>query len=363
MTETLESFPGRAESIARFTAAGGSIAAVFPIHYSRALLRAFELLPVEVWGPPGRDTTLGDAHLQAYTCSIVRCGLSLIKQGKLDQAAVILVPHACDSLQGLGSMLLDFGETASEVQTLYLPRGRRACDETFLAAELRRLYGALVEIMGQEPGTARLLECALREEAADAALAALLEARPRLALTNREFYQLARAREYLPAEVFEPLCRAAAQQIGAPARGGARVVLSGLVPEPMTMLDALDDAGVLVAADDMACCGRRLYPAGQGDEPFARLASSLQGCAPDATLGCAVDQRLEHLVGLCRRSGANAVIHYDIKFCEPEQFYLPQVNKGLAAQGIKNLSVEVDLADPLPDQVVTRLEAFAENLS
>ena len=80
--------PDRNQTIARHRKAGGAIAAVFPIHYPRALLRAFDLLPVEVWGPPGRSTTSGDAHLQAYTCSIVRCSLSFVLDGKLDDAAL-----------------------------------------------------------------------------------------------------------------------------------------------------------------------------------------------------------------------------------------------------------------------------------
>ncbi len=361
MSETLK-IPTRWSALKQLAAEQGRYAAVFPIHYPRALLRAFGLQPVEVWGPPGKETTLGDAHLQAYTCSIVRCGLSFIKAGALDAAALILVPHACDSLQGLGSTLLDFAETPAPVETLYLPRGRRESDVQFLAEELKRLAAALARVTGQEPTEDELLQAAKREEAADAALAALLEARPGLALSNRELYRLARSREYLPAEVFEPLCREAAAAAPVEDRGGPRVVLSGLVPEPMDMLDVLDDAGVMVAADDMACLGRRLYPAGEGDEPYLRMARALQGGAPDATLGCSVDDRIAHLVRLCRGSGATGVVHYDIKFCEPEQFYLPQVNKGLSSEGLKTLSVEVDLADPLPDQVVTRLEAFAETL-
>jgi len=355
--------PTRQDAVAAHMKGGGKIAAVFPIHYSRALLRAFGLLPVEVWGPPGRDTTLGDAHLQAYTCSIVRCGLSFVKEGKLDHAALILVPHACDSLQGLGSALLDFVKPGPPVQTLYMPRGKRGCDVDFLARELRRLYTALAEITGQEPGDDALLACARREEEADAALAAVLDARPRLGLSNRGFYELVRAREYLPAEAFEPLCRQALDGKTDQAAVGPKVLLSGLVPEPMNVLEVLDDAGVMVAADDMACCGRRLYPAGEGEEPMARMASSLLGGPPDATLGHPVIDRIQHLVSLCKRAGATGVVHHDIKFCEPEQFYLPQVNAGLDAAGVKHLALEVDLADPLPDQVVTRLEAFAEALS
>ena len=41
----------------------------------------------------------------------------------LDPVELILVPHGCDSLQGLGSLLLDFAETPAPVETFYLPRG------------------------------------------------------------------------------------------------------------------------------------------------------------------------------------------------------------------------------------------------
>ncbi len=361
MTETIE-IPARADAIADHKQAGGKVCAVFPIHYPRALLRAHGLLPVEVWGPPGQETTSGDAHLQAYTCSIVRCGLAFIHAGGLDVADAILVPHACDSLQGLGSLLLDFDPPGKPVLTVYMPRGRRDSDAAFLAAELRGLGERLAEISGKRPTDAELLAAVEREERADAALAELLDARPGLPMGNRDFYELVRAREYLPAEVFEPAARAALATVEQGAGSGKRVVLSGLVPEPMALLDALDDVDVMVAADDMACAGRRAYRAGRASDPALRLAEGLLSGPPDSVLGCPVEDRLAHLLTLARRSGARGVIHFDIKFCEPEQFYLPQLNTGLATAGLKTLGLEVDLADPLPDQVVTRLEAFAETI-
>ena len=140
------------------------------------------------------------------------------------------------------------------------------------------------------------------------------------------------------------------------------MILSGLVPEPMRVLDALDEAGMLIVGDDLASSGRRLYPAGRSSNPFERIAESLQAGPPDSTRGCPVDDRLGHLLELARRTDAAGVIYFVVKFCEPEQFYIPQLNQGLAEAGIKTLSLEVDIADPLPDQLVTRLEAFAETL-
>ncbi len=109
--------PSRSTTVAAWREQGGGLAAVFPIHHPRPLWRAYGLLPVEVWGPPVTDTSRGDARLQAYTCSIVRCGLAFLEGGGLDDADVIVVPHACDSLQGLGSMLLDFAPPKQPVLT------------------------------------------------------------------------------------------------------------------------------------------------------------------------------------------------------------------------------------------------------
>lgn len=354
--------PKRSEVIRSHKEDGGGVAAVYPIHYPRALLRAFNLLPVEVWGPPGRDTTEGDAHLQAYTCSIVRCGLSFLLSGGLEVADVIISPHGCDSLQGLGSLLLDFTRPKQPVLPLYIPRGNRRSDVQYLAAEMRRTYDKLARLLDRHPSEEDLLSCTEREERADQVLGELLFKRSELPLSNRSFYTLVRAREYLPAETFEALGRTALKRADGAPRRGVPVLLSGLVPEPMTLLDALDDAGATVVADDMASTGRRVYPGGSSSDPFDRMAQRLLGGPPDPTRGCSIQERRTHLVNLARKTGARGAIFLEIKFCEPELFYLPLMREGLQRADIRSVSIEVDIADPLPDQVVTRLEAFVETI-
>ena len=90
--------PTRSQAIQAYKDRGGQIAAVLPIHPPRALLRAFDTLPVEVWGPPAVDASYGGAHLQPYVCSIVRNALSFLLAGGLEVVDYILVPHACDSI-------------------------------------------------------------------------------------------------------------------------------------------------------------------------------------------------------------------------------------------------------------------------
>ncbi len=344
---------------------GGRVAAVLPVHNPRALLRAHGFLPVEVWGPPGHDLSSGDVHLQAYTCSVVRHALAFISDGKLTgRADCVLVPHACDSLQGLGSVLLDFAKSDLPVLPYYLPRGQRASDRRFLAAELRALAGRLAEITGAKVRDEDLHAACEREEAADEVLAKLLSRRTALEIDNRHFYELARSREYLPAEAFikqaETVLAAAKKDLEAP---DLPVLLSGLMPEPMSILDALDAAGATVVADDLACLGRRLYQPSQAKDPYLRMAEGLLSGAPDSTRGVSIEARAEHLIRLAKDRGARGLIFFLVKFCEPEQFYLPQLQKRFKGVNLRSMMVEVHIGETLPDQVITRLEAFLETLT
>jgi len=355
--------PGRLEIIRSFRETGGHIAAVFPIHYPRSLLRAFGVLPVEVWGPPRANVDLGNAHLQAYTCSIARCGAGYILEGKLDIADMILVPHACDSLQGLGSILLDFVRPGRPVLPFCLPRGEGQPAGDFALEELRALYARLEEITGRTPSEQDMAAALAREENADARLAELLAARRFLPVDDTQFYRLVRAREYLPAERFS---KAAGELLECRQKEpieGIPLVLSGILPEPGDILRVIGEAGGFVAGDDLCSSGRRLYPAASGNSVLGRMADRLLKGPPDSTRGSPVSARVRYLKEIVERSGAGGLVFYNIKFCEPEQFYLPQVRTALEAAGVRSLAAEVDLGERLPDQIVTRIEAFLETLA
>jgi benzoyl-CoA reductase/2-hydroxyglutaryl-CoA dehydratase subunit BcrC/BadD/HgdB len=385
----LPAIPRRSEIIRAQQDRGGLVAAVLPIHYSRALLRAFDVLPVEVWGPPNVDASYGAAHLQPYVCSLVRNALSFLRTGGLDVVDVIVVPHACDSLQGLGSILIDFVRPSQPVIPLYLPRGTRESDIQFLSEEFRSMYRQLEGITHRSPSNADLMASIEREEAADALLAQLHQRRPQLALTQTEFYRLVRAREYLPAETCSELARAvldgrptdsplrafncqpddessgdATPTRTLPLKGkGIPILLSGIVPEPMSLFESIAEMGGVIVADDLACCGRRLYPPGKSKDAFLRMAEGLLGGPPDPMRGSPIQERLDHLLRLTKASGARGAVFYDVKFCEPELYDLPDVRRGLQDAGIPSVTIEVDLNDPLSHQALTRIEAFLEMIA
>ena len=355
--------PRRSEVITEHRATGGRVAAVLPLHYPRALFRAFDILPVEVWGPPGINTETGDEHLQAYTCSIVRAALAFQLEGGLDRTDLLLVPHGCDSLQGLGSVLRDFLDPGKPVLTLYPPRGEGPDAVQYLADELGAKRRRLQELTGLEPTDDELLETIELEEMADHALAELHAGRPHLPLADPEMYRVLRAREYLPAEDFLELSEGVLQRRTKGSQDGVPLLVSGVLPEPPELLEAITDAGGWIAVDDFICTGRRVYPAGDSPKPLRRMAQSLLGAPPDSTRGSSVEARIDHLIGMARQRSVQAAVFYIVKFCEPEQFYQPLLRKALERHGIRCVEIEVDISDPYPHQATTRLEALLETVA
>ena len=342
-------------------ALGRELVAVMPIHYPRAVLRAHRLHPIEIWGPPHVARHEGNRHFQAYACDIVVKAMAFIRSGGIAATRAILVPHTCDALQGMGSVLSDFLRPEQRVLTLYLPRGRRTSDRDFLRDELQRLCGSLVEVGGHEPSAADWAEAFEAEDAADAALAQLYRRRKLLAVSDRDFYTVVRSREYLTAEQF---CEQAAKlPNGDTPQRGVGLLLSGIVAEPLELFDQIDEMGAHVAGDDLAGGFRRVYAPSKGNDPLVRAAAQLMSCPPDPTCGTPIHERVEALQTRMRTLGAKGLLVYDPKFCEPELFDVPLLRKHLSEAGFPLLHVEYEMGDALPHQTLSRIEAFVETLS
>jgi benzoyl-CoA reductase/2-hydroxyglutaryl-CoA dehydratase subunit BcrC/BadD/HgdB len=215
----------------------------------------------------------------------------------------------------------------------------------------------LEELTQKSPSDEDIMESIRREERADELLARLHKQRENLQLTDFDFYRNIRAREFLPAEDFIELAQSILASPINDQQDGIPIILSGIVPEPMELLKSISQFGGRVAADDLACCGRRLYPSGSNQDPFLRMAESILGASPDWCRGSPIQDRLDHLQRMIAATGAQGVIFYNVKFCEPELFDLPDLRKGL---DIPTITIEVDISDPISSQAMTRIEAFFE---
>ena len=344
---------------------GRRAVAVLPVHYPKELLTALDLLALELWGPPGPPRGDAAGRIQPYVCAVVRNALAFLAAGHADVVSAVLVPHTCDSLQGLATLLPDFGGFSGPTLTFQHPRdSARASARKYLRAELRTLADALEAVAELHLDDARLARAIHLHDEVDALRATLLEQRARLPVSDRRLYEVLRRGEWLwVADHLEELRALAAELRPAPVQQGVPLLVTGYVPEPPGLLDALGNAGAFIAADDYAAVGRRTArPGPRTSDPWADLMSRYLAPPPCPTRGVDQKGRVAHLVALAERAGARGVLVHVQKFCEPELFDVPAIRAAFAARGLPVLVLEGELERELSGQTETRVEAFVELL-
>jgi benzoyl-CoA reductase/2-hydroxyglutaryl-CoA dehydratase subunit BcrC/BadD/HgdB len=338
---------------------------IFPAQVPREILWAMNVLPVEIWDPPLEASQAG-AHLQPYICSVVKLGLELILQGHADPLEGFLFPHTCDSIQNLASLVHDYLGVRKPCYFFYHPKAPYSeASRRFYREELRDLASRLEKQLGPLD----LSELSRRVEQGQkmsSLLGRLYELRSKgeLRASNEEFYRVVRQNEFLHPDDFIPLL----ERFLASAKGRdtaeARVILSGVLPNPPQLLSLLDEQGVRIAEDDLLSCGRRLLvPPGKPGDPYDTLTESYFAMGPCSTRDSSVEERARSLLEKVGRSGAKGVIFGMLKFCEPELFDLPQLIESLRAKGVATLAFDTELNQGLSGQLATRIEAFVELLA
>lgn len=346
---------------------GRKALAVLPIQYPKELLTAMDVLAVELWGPPGVPRGPGAGRLQAYVCAVARNAVAFVQAGGTQDVDGFLYPHACDSIQGLATLIPNFGGADKPALHYLNPKGgSRPSSRKFLVAELRDLAGKIGALTGEPLAPGRLQWAIGLHREIDGLRLRLLEGR-RSDLADRALYELLRRGEWLwPEDHLAELCEATAglkeAGDGAVKPRGVPLLLTGIVPEPMTIFDRLADMGAYVAADDYAAVGRRVVrrPLVVKDDPMETLAWLMFAYPPCPTRAASLAERLDYLSRLVHRSGAVGVVIHTVKFCEPELFDVAGIKEHFGAEGVPVLFLESELEGELAGQTVTRLEAFVE---
>jgi benzoyl-CoA reductase/2-hydroxyglutaryl-CoA dehydratase subunit BcrC/BadD/HgdB len=346
--------------------AGRKILAVLPIHYPKEILTAMNILAVEMWGPPGPARGPDAGRIQTYVCAVVRNALAFMASGGADEVDAVLFPHTCDSIQGLATVAPDLGGWDKPAFRFIHAHGDdRPSARRFIGAEFRALISRLEEFTGSTMDDADLVRAVDLHRTIDARRSALLSQRAQIKMGDRKLYDLLRRGEYLwPEDHLRELDDVIAAMEAEKVQAGAPVLVTGIVPEPMTILDALNEAGAWIAADDYAAIGRRIntHQPSSSTDPVDALVDLYFTSPPCSTRQSHQVARADYLEELFDLSGAAGVIIHTVKFCEPELFDVPVIRRRFESRGIPVLTIESELESELSAQTVTRIEAFVEML-
>jgi benzoyl-CoA reductase subunit C len=309
-----------------------------------------------------------DAHLQAYSCSLVRGILSDWLEGRLAVLDGAVFAHTCDSMQRLSDIWRLNRRDRFHADVLW-PATVNAPGAEAYGVEILQAFAAAYN---------RYFDTAVD----DSALAAAVRLYNRIRRRIRQLYALRRERPNLVpgrdwlammraamvmdrhalADALDALAATLAEQ-PAPAFAGKRLLLAGGVCEAPAIYDVIEAAGAGVVWDDL-CTGWR-YAAGEIDpieDVWTALARRYLRRSVCPAKHAGLTNRADELVATARQAKADGVIFLFLKFCDPHLFDYPYLKQRLDAAGLPCLMVALEAPRAAEGQLRTRLEAFIEML-
>ncbi len=366
----MQSFP---DSLADLKSQGHTLIGCFPLYPPLELLHSFGLSPVVLWGLRQDIThlTRSDRHLQPYACGVARSLSEFVLSRGRELLDAIFMYNACDTLRNLPEILessLDRHGASIPLFRLHIPAVplSRPFASDYLNERIRDLIGELEKFTGRSFSAQTFLnstELYNRQRRLSRDLERLAET-GRIRFADCSDILLSAGRMSLDDHI-SILERTVREFNGrAPGHQGVRIMLSGILPPPVALLDAIERTGLTVVANDIAAL-RRSYdylPAASAD-PGAYYRDLYRNHYPCTTILPSADSRLETIMQTVRESGVQGFIFVGEKFCEYEYFEIPAVKRMIEAEGVRTLELEIGMDDALNlDAYQTRIEAFAEML-
>ena len=146
-------------------------------------------------------------------------------------------------------------------------------------------------------------------------------------------------------------------------KAALRIVASGLVSEPVELLDILNENGMAIVGDDLSQESRLWRtPARKEGTALEKMAGIIADQKGDTFLYEQEKYKGSMLIEQAKELKADGVIYFQMKFCDPEEFDYPVVKKELEAAGIPLLYLEVDQLMDSVEPLRTRIQSFAELL-
>lgn len=345
---------------------GWKIFGVLPGHYPRELLLAAKVLPVEIWDPKV-DLSLSHGHIQPTICGIVKSVLAFllkIPQGLLDG---LVVPHTCDSLQNLGSLIKDlFPQNRLPCVFFYPPKGPFKKSSADFYKRIVRRFEEDLRRMGLVVDRDALNRWCNKTGKLFEKWDNLFEITPKKGFLkfNSALSDLIRANGYLiPDDMISEIDHFKSA-LDLEEKETIYMMVSGIHPYQKDFMDLLDATNAKIVEDDSLFLRRRipmsLY---KSSDPYEELTYRYFSLPPCPTRGISIKDRIDYLFDKAQRQKVSAIVFSTIKFCEPEYFDIPILCSALKEKGLKILHIETEYTNELGIANMTRVEAFLEGLS
>lgn len=347
---------------------GKDLVGVFPIRTPEEIVYAAGCVPIGMWG--GRtEISMADKYLQSFCCSIMRANLEYALRGVYNNMKAVIIPTFCDSMKCI-----------VENWKLALP-----CIPTIALAypQQRKLAAGLEFTIDEIKRVKHELELALHKIITDEAVEEAFSVYEDYRRTMREFtalaaehpeimtakkrYAIIKAACYMDKAEYTKQVKAINEGLRAEGKSdfnGIRAIVTGIMAEPIEVLDIFEENNIAIVGDDLSV-GSRVWRTPARDDiedVYMKMAYIIHDIKGDTFFFDPHKEKGQMLIDMARKANADACIIMMMKFCDPEEYDYPIYKAELAEVGIPELYLEIDQQLTSFEQIRTRVQSFTEML-
>ena len=339
---------------------------VMPAYFPMELIEAAGGYPVQLWGN-NLPIENADAYLQSYCCSVARSIMELELREIADMVKAYAFTSLCDTLINLREIYRRVFTKPTLELSIPITRTKEA-RQNYLASVVNAVTDGLEDITGNKitpDSLAKAAKLCGQTRALQRRLYRIRREKPGV-IKNYDFYAVVKSGFFLPADVYNRMLQDLLQELeglGGNNGTGAKLLLSGMVFDPLEIYTVLDELGASVVDDDFANGWRTAAKEALNTANLVEgITDFLFKPAPCCCIYNPDNDRHSYLLDKVKDSGAAGVLFSYMKFCEPDAFDRPQLMKHLKDADIPAAFIDLELTMTNFDAVKTRISAFCELL-
>jgi len=345
-----------------------SVVGFFCSYAPEEILLAADVLPFRILGSR-KQISLADAHLQAYSCSLVRGALEDALSGDLDFLSGTVFPHTCDSIMRLSDMWRMNLELDFHLDVVLPVKLNQQNAREYLVDVLKKFRSDLSTAMQIDMSDDQIKASTILMNRIRSRLNELykLKLRQPGLLSGSDLNTIVKASMFMDrrdvSNLLESFLEFFKNNEETEPKDGKRLLMAGGLCSMPDIFDIIESSGGVVVGDDF-CTGAR-YASGQIDtanEIMTAIADRYAERIVCPAKHSGINSRGDHVVRLAKEKKAAGVIFLYLKFCDPHAFDYPYMHEMLEKEGIPSMVFEVEDQLPSEGQFKTRCEAFIEML-
>lgn len=361
--------PGNREAIAgEWKAAGGKVIGVMTTYVPEEIIMAAGMLPWRVSGSWSDDLDFAYTYVPVGICGYCMHVLESLLRGEYDSLDGVVSTNWSDDTKRLWDNWVALGKAAF-THLLHVPLQDSPSGQRWYAREVRAMARAVEQFSGVAITEDSLVQAIATSERTRQLLMEVygLRRRDTPLLTGSEVLGLTTAAQIMPRERFnrdlEELLPYLAERNAPVKKSRPRILVSGDFLDNPAYLELIEEAGCVVAMDDLDTGSRHFW---QGVDPgekdiYDALARGYL-TRPECPRMFAWDNQVNQLIQWARDFDIDGVLELRLVRCRPREMRSPYLLRRLSEEGIPATSLQIEYGFSNTAQLRTRVEAFVEML-